>query len=87
MMDRFILKCVSPAQMNQLKSLIKEQQSTEVLENTAIKIIDKALHERVLSLYVLNLAFPVLVPVEREKIVNHFVALESHEYLKFKEGA
>jgi RecJ-like exonuclease len=57
------------------------------LENAAVKIIDKALHERVLSLYVLNLALPVLVPVEREKIISHFVALEAHEYLKYKEGA
>lgn len=84
-----MLKCASPSQLNQVKAAIAEQaaKQTELFENLAVRIIEKQLHTQVLALYLLSLALPILVPVERDKVVQYFAELESHAYLKTKEGA
>lgn len=59
----------------------------ELIENLAVKIIEKQLHNTILALHTLNLALPIMVPVEREKIVSYFQALDNHDYLRLREGA
>lgn len=52
----------------------------------AMKIIEKGLHNHLLSLQVLKVALPKLVPEEREKVVEYFQTLENLDYLRHKDG-
>jgi pumilio family protein 6 len=86
-LDRFLQKCASPAQLNLIKASITEKHGTELIENLVVRAIEKELHGHILSLHLLNLALPDLVPVEREKIILYFSEVTVPSYLKRKEGA
>jgi len=45
------------------------------------------MHSYLLSLHILNISLPVLIPVEVEKIVTYFSELELVDYFYCKEGA
>jgi hypothetical protein len=45
------------------------------------------MHSYLLSLHILNIALPVLIPAEIEKIITYFSELEVVDYLYCKEGA
>lgn len=55
------------------------------IENLAVKIIEKGNHYPLLSKQVLILALPIMIPVEREKILEHLVN-KMDDLLDDKEG-
>jgi len=57
----------------------------ESFENLAIKIIDKSNHYPILSKYVLTHALDILIPVEKEKVVQHLIE-HFIDLLEDKEG-
>lgn len=51
-----------------------------------MKIIEKGLQNNLLSLQILKVALPNLIPAERDKVVEFFQQLPTFEYLRHKDG-
>ncbi|KAL4445060.1 hypothetical protein ABPG74_018788 [Tetrahymena malaccensis] len=77
-LDKFVINNATPAQFNTLKKLFSNKLETaanlkqeEAIENIAAKIIDKGNHAPLLSKHILHLSLPILIPVEREKVIEY----------------
>ena len=73
-MDAFFKECGTPQQINKIKNLFKVDptQKTERLENIAMRIIEKDLTSYHLAQFILSKVFKILIPNEREKVLEKF---------------
>lgn len=58
----------------------------ERIDNLAMKIIEKGLHNHMLSLKILKTALPKLINVEKQKVIEFFQQLDNFLYLRHKDG-
>lgn len=90
-LDKFVRELATPNQLNQLKQVFqkslesKDMAKQENIENMAMKLIDKQNHYSILSKHVLTLAMPILVPTERQKLID-YLCDKVLELLDDKEG-
>jgi len=73
-MDAFIRDAATPQQISRIKNIFKtdENQKTERIENVAMRIIEKDLTSYQISQFILSKVFKILIPVEREKVLEKF---------------
>ncbi|CAD8181174.1 unnamed protein product [Paramecium octaurelia] len=83
-LDRFLTREATTQQVNKVKALF--QNHSEKIDNLAMKIIEKGIHNHLLSLQILKVALPNLVPEERQKVIEYFQQLENLDYLRHKDG-
>ncbi|CAD8130589.1 unnamed protein product [Paramecium sonneborni] len=83
-LDRFLTREATTQQINKVKELFYNH--SEKIDNLAMKIIEKGIHNHLLSLQILKVALPKLVPEERQKVIEYFQQLENLDYLRHKDG-